>query len=1643
MKFAGKIFKGTIKIVAYTVAGLLLLFAVAWGAIQMPATQKYLVDYATKYLNTKLQTKVAVQRVNIEFFRTIVLEDIFVADKNADTLLYAHKFRIKLNNFSLLHKQVHTRELGLEKAVIHFHRSANSKNFNYNFLLDAFASKDTASTTTPQDTVAFAWQVDLHKIRLQHVRMHWLDDRDKMYLQAELKEFSTDFETLGLEDKHPVINQLYFDQLKWAFHQAPHQKNSHQEQEAESEKKPATNALKPAKTANKVTRVKSEANKKQLNPSGYRLTLKSLIFKKCDFRYDNDAVNKTPTGIDYDHLLVNDFSTSVKNINIGANDIAFHIKQLAFAEKSGFNLQQLAIKVQVNYPQVLVEADKVQTSNSVVHHGFKLDIASVENLEPSIKTAFLKVHFENDSLGLKDISFFTGGLSPLLQKQTIKLDGRIDVDQNKLQLKDLGIAFNKENLLKTSLMVDNFTDYPKAFYDLNLQTLQVQPVFVQRLIPQPLPAQMMLTPTIKTSLDLKGYLKDLKGKWQLMTSVGKLESDFKAQTDEKFKYNNIQAKVKATMIQVGALTKVPEVGGLSFDSYIEARQSPEKTEVDTLSLLVHHFEYKKYTYQGLKVMGKFVNKVAESTITYKDEQANLELQNVVDLKAKDPHVFLLGNVYNLNLHKLNLFEDSLNIRTKIIGEIKGFDIDSLTGYLGIAQTRVDYLGKKLKLDSLNLAVSQKDSIRHIDLKSDILSAKIKGQFYIDELPQAFEGFIKNYYTNFSVDSVGLKRTRELTIKATMHKNPELLYAFVPDLKIPVGVGIDLRFKPRQKVLITQINAPLLSFAGEKIHNLYFNVRGRPTTLRAFVTCTKIETKENIDISTPSFRTTIRKNKASFSIKLDSDSLKSQVKLFGYVKARTDTFDLHFSSSHIIIEKQEWNFRENCKVIFSPAHQYLFIDSVALTQGKQQLLLRSRINRQKKILQEFKIINFDIASVPEMLGVQPYKLRGIVNGNVRVSNVFNVEHITSAVRVKKLKALDIDIGDLRVEVSEKGLKGLVNMKMVLQGKSNRMRANGTYDIFKDSLYIFAGVSNIRLEQFTPLVSDYIKKMHGRMNARLRLTGSITQPAITGDLKFKGKSAVQVKMLGEPHFIDNQSIYFEGDWISFKDFTITDINGRTNVINGKIHNLGYNAFFTNLGMVGDNFQLMKSTAYDFKTLHGTIYSDYDIKVTGLLDDLNVKAEATLKPGSNVYTSIDDDEATHIKQSRYIEFTSPENDSLAKQDSTKLSVNTHLNGFTVNSVIKVSPEARLNIIIDESTNDRLVCSGSTELSVDMDNTGELEISGDYIIETGKYTMNLFEVVHKEIEVKKGSSVHFFGDPMQGVMNITTIYETKTSTYSLLLDHISSDQTSEVEQAKQIIPVQVLIHLRGQFLNPQISFDIVIPKDKVRNPSTLLMSKLNEIRNNQNELYKQVFGLIVLGHFITADEALGSNGVDVTYQLGSGLSGFLTDQLNKLSDSYLGGVQINLDLNNKNDFAKDRELAVHLSKKFFQDRLRVSVGSYVNLDNHDNNEQNTHQNLIGDITVEYRLNRSGNLNLKFFRKTNNTNNLNTSNLTQNTNQINGFSISYHKSFSRLGDIFRRRRVENPKPVNIQDKKGKKEPEKKTKKAKVDIQKQDKPKKD
>ncbi len=138
---------------------------------------------------------------------------------------------------------------------------------------------------------------------------------------------------------------------------------------------------------------------------------------------------------------------------------------------------------------------------------------------------------------------------------------------------------------------------------------------------------------------------------------------------------------------------------------------------------------------------------------------------------------------------------------------------------------------------------------------------------------------------------------------------------------------------------------------------------------------------------------------------------------------------------------------------------------------------------------------------------------------------------------------------------------------------------------------------------------------------------------------------------------------------------------------------------------------------------------------------------------------------------------------------------------------------------------------------------------------------------------------------------------------------------------------------MQPQISFDVVLPKDQNYEVSstvtTTVRTKLAQLRQEPNEMNKQVFALLLLNRFVGENPFASSGGsMNAGFVAMQSASRLLSEQLNQLTNNLVPGVDVNMDLATTQDYTTGTEqnrtdLNVGISKRLLNDRLTVTVGS------------------------------------------------------------------------------------------------------------------------
>ena len=229
-----------------------------------------------------------------------------------------------------------------------------------------------------------------------------------------------------------------------------------------------------------------------------------------------------------------------------------------------------------------------------------------------------------------------------------------------------------------------------------------------------------------------------------------------------------------------------------------------------------------------------------------------------------------------------------------------------------------------------------------------------------------------------------------------------------------------------------------------------------------------------------------------------------------------------------------------------------------------------------------------------------------------------------------------------------------------------------------------------------------------------------------------------------------------------------------------------------------------------------------------------------------------------------------------------------------------------------------------------------------------------------------------------------------------LAGDQASGVTDLNRRYPTDVVLDLKGNLLSPEITFDI----DMSGFPSSLApIADLirSEISNDEQELNRQVFSLIILRKF-SEPGSFNVGGASVS----SSVSELLSNQLSYWMTQVDDNLEIDVDLGDLDEDAFNT-FQLRLSYTFLDGRLRVTRDGAFGSEQ----QQSDAASAIGDWTVEYLLTPDGKFRVKMYNKTNYE--LANVGFSQSYTTA-GFSLLHTQNFDRLRELWKNERNQREK---------------------------------
>ncbi|HMG82315.1 MAG TPA: translocation/assembly module TamB domain-containing protein, partial [Ferruginibacter sp.] len=608
-----KFLKKAGKWVAYMLVFLLALIVVACIFINTNYAKRIIRDKAQSYLQNKLHTKVVIGGVDFSFPEWIEVNNVYIEDQDQDTLLSGGKIAVEIDMLKLFRSNIYIRKIRLENIYANISRPAKDSVFNYQFIIDSFASKKTSAKPVDTSTT----DLTIKGLLLHNIRLKYADDYGGTNITAAISNLDISLNKFKRSSMQFGINKFKTDSVdltmiisKNGEVGTPGSKNNLQllldQADLGHVNIAFTNkvngmyygntvqhlTIKNAKvdlgtedaTVDKVALDSSfvqfisptVASAKKLDTASvkaatWHIGVKDLQLHNDQVQFDNNIRKPTNDGIDLNHL-------NIQHINIVGNDITYSsdtilatIDQLSFIDKSGFVVDTTHAKVIYSNKEISTIGLYLKTPQSLLQTTATIQFDDIKTLMATPVNTSINVTFTNSVIAVNDLYLLSPSVKRSLPPQKfrnnfIKLNTVVDGTLQQLNVHSLQVAGLSGSVINAKAVLYNITDSNKLAYDATIYNSTIQKADIIKFIPssdktdreniEKIPVVLLLNTYIRG--DLKNTIADVNVNSAPFKLIGKaniknLNNTKRLQYDVVISNSRIEKSFISTVIPQGTI----------------------------------------------------------------------------------------------------------------------------------------------------------------------------------------------------------------------------------------------------------------------------------------------------------------------------------------------------------------------------------------------------------------------------------------------------------------------------------------------------------------------------------------------------------------------------------------------------------------------------------------------------------------------------------------------------------------------------------------------------------------------------------------------------------------------------------------------------------------------------------------------------------------------------------------------------------------------------------------------------------------------------------------------------------------------------------------------------------------------------------
>lgn len=1643
-----------LKIVMRILLGILIFFVLLILFIRSPWGQNIIVQKAVSYVSDKTNTKVEIGKLYITFTGNIYLEKLYLEDTKGDTLVYSNSLAADIPLLPIIRgKAVAIDRVDWNGLKANVYRKDSLSGFNFQFLIDAFASEETPEEdpnkepfqlkvgkinftdfdlsfqdeTSGIDTQLLLGELNLRvkKLDLEQMQFHiaelTIENTTAKYLQTLASTESEDEET---QTTMPfiVVDALQLNAVKLDYHSVPGGIKAMADIKNFLIKVPKadlanrdievnrltlknsdflieTTTMEPVKEA--AEEVAEEVNEivetQTFRLPDWNIVVNEIAFENNNIGYFSDNAQTVSGRFNPSAIDIKSFELLADDLSMKDNAIQLNLASLKLQEASGISVKSLGFDVSFTENELALNDIDIHINNNFLKGNLLLDYPSFDDLFNSPENLVLNTNLSDIQIALKDAFLFSPELKKnqyvyQLSKHTLNGNLQLRGSLSNLQIPKINLLWGNTSITTRGTLKEVLDTHKMSFDfpELLVRTTRKEAL----LFVNEKDLGISIPEEVMLKANFKGKLNDIAAKALLETTEGSVALQGGFSTAQQIAF---RADVSIKDLELGKIFQNNEMGTLDFDLKASGSGKDINSLDAELDARVERFSFKDYAIRDWRIQGELQEGKGYVTSAYKDENIDIDLKTAMALDSVKTYILADLDVRGINLQAVGLTETDIRSAFKLHVNFHG-NPDDFTSSVQITDGLARKENQTYLLGDFDLQATVHKDSTSVDLTNKMIQAKVRANAHPKQFPEALKHHFEHYFTDtLLVHTDSVTNPLKLQLQLKLNESSILKDVFLTGLERMDSLYVDFDFDQQTEKMTANVQLPYLSYNGNVIDNLAFSLDSDHKELDFNLGFRSVDAGP-LAIKQTALEGNLKNNLLS----LDLASFHQEERILNInaeLAIASDSLRFRLKPEDLILNSLTWEVPEQNSLVYT--EKKLSFNDFRLTRINRMLEISDKNPEIEQDHIDVKFQDFNLSDLLNYLNPEQLVAKGALNGDVIVIEPFGNLGFLANLEISKLTVLDAPLGDLTLDAKALDTQNY-EFALAINGGDVDLTLDGNYkaDQVAPSFQIDLDINQLNLQAIENLSGGEIQEASGYISGKFNLSGTTKDSKYNGNLSFTD-GVFNVKKLNAQFKISDETIAVDNSGIYLERFTIRDEKDNRFFIDGSILTQDFTNPEFDLRIAANEFSVLNSTREDNDLFYGKAIFDARANLTGNLNLPKLQMKLDLHPSTDVTYILAESDVQVEERDGVVLFVNRANpDDILTQPQKEESYT--VKGVDVTALIAIQRDATFNIIINQQTGDNLRISGEGDLNLDIDPNGRINLSGRYEMTAGHFELNLYNIVNRKFDIVEGSSVTWSGDPMDASLDIRAVYQVETSASALMAAQTSGMDSSETGRFRQKLPFMVYLNVGGEITKPNLTFNIDMPEDDRGAIGGQVYSRIRQIDQQEDERNRQVFSLLVLNRFFPDSGSDGSGGGAMALARNN-LNQALSDQLNGLSDRLLGktGLELDFGLNSYTDYQgaapQDRtQLDITAQKKLFDDRLILSVGSEVDIQGTDQTGEESTP-VIGNVAIEYLITEDGRFRLKGFRKNQ------YENVIDGQIFVNGIAFIFTKEFNKYKDLFKK----------------------------------------